>query len=514
MGQEILQLATALSHEKNLEIEDVVGALEEALSRVVRHDFGKDWSVRSEISRETGEITYWRYWTFVEELPEEAAEDAEKAAVAEGSEESPGFVEDAHIVLTQAHKDEGKKAGDIIEEVIPNVVLGRVSARLARQFLHQRLREVDARMRLEEFGDKVGEIITGTVKRVGPRGCYIEVKRFELLLRLEDMIPGETAIPGVRMRAVISSIKDDHTGSQVFLSRTSPLFLKGLLAQEVPEVSDGVVEVVDCARDPGSRAKVVVRSHDSSVDPIGSCIGMRGVRIQSVTNELHGEKIDIVQWSDDLAKYLINIFSSADVRRVLIDQDTNRVEVVVSDDSLSLAIGRAGQNIRLARLLLKRKLDLMGESAVEKRNADELKNSVDRIQDKLGVEEMMAHLLVLEGYKKPEDLVTAGSEVVASIEGMDAEIAEELVNRAADSLKQDIVEEKASREVRADLIEALTEDGLEDIVASLKKAKVYSVEDFAWLSVDELLEITNGGVDPNAAAAIIMRLRAPLIEEK
>lgn len=496
MGQEILQLATSVSHEKGLEVDDVLLALESALARVVRHERGAGWKVRAQINRETGDIAYWRCWDIVDISPEDEE-----------------YEPDAHI-LVDDERAKGHTVGQVIEESIDGVVLGRIAARLARQFLYQSLREIEANLRRAEFADKVGEIVSGTVKRLEMGNCYLDVKRFEVLLRKDHMIPGESVSVGMRVRAVVDRVDDGTGGAQVTLSRTSPEFLKKLIAQEVPEVSDGSVQVVAVARDPGSRAKVVVYSHDPSVDPVGACIGMRGVRIQSVTNELHGEKVDVIHWSEDMGKYIINIFSSADVRRVLIDQEKDRIEVVVSDETLSFAIGRAGQNVKLARQLVKKRLEIMGVSDSEKRDSDELQQCVSRLQDTLGVDEMMSHLLVLEGYKNIADFNPENEAAIASIEGFDADTAKELVQRAQEALKKETSQKNEEIEGAAhpDLVVALKEEGLSSIESNLVNGGVKTVEDFAWLSVDELLDLTDGAIDEAVAAHVIMRLRAPFIQ--
>lgn len=496
MGQEILQLAAAVSSDKGLEVEDVLDALEGALARVVRHERGANWGVRVEIDRDTGHVVYLRTWEVI-------AEDDE-------AEESDSCVFDSNP------KAQGRSVGDVIEEPIEALTLGRVAARLARQFLYQGLRETESKMRRQEFADKVGQVVSGSVKRVEMGNYHVEVKRFEAILRKDQIMPGENFTVGMRVRAVVDRIDDSTGHAHIMLSRTSPLFLCRLLEHEVPEVADGSVQVITAARDPGSRAKVVVYSHDPSVDPVGACIGMRGVRIQSITNELNGEKVDVIQWSEDLGKYIINIFSSADVRRVLIDQDSDRIEVVVSDETLSFAIGRAGQNVKLARQLVKKRLEIMGASDAEKRDADELKECVKRLQDALDIDDMLAHLLVLEGCRSLEDFCPENEETIAAIEGLDKDTAAELVSRAqaalqkAESIKQSDLEEK---DTVVDLRSALQEMGLEKIVDCLQQGGVNTVEDLAWLSVDELLSLTGDVLDADLAARVIMRLRAPLIQD-
>ena len=497
MGQEILQLATSVSHEKGLEIDDVLSALESALARVVRHERGANWKVRAHIDRGTGDIAYWRCWDIVGELGEEEELQPESQ------------------ILSDDARAEGRSVGEVIEEPIDGVVLGRIAARLARQFLYQSLREIEANLRRAEFAEKVGEIVSGTVKRLEMGNVYLDVKRFEVLLRKDNMIPGESVAVGMRLRAVVDRVDDGAGGAQVMLSRTSPAFLQKLLAQEVPEVAGGSVQIMGVARDPGSRAKVVVFSHDPSVDPVGACIGMRGVRIQSVTNELHGEKVDVIHWSEDMGKYIINIFSSADVRRVLIDQEKDRIEVVVSDETLSFAIGRAGQNVKLARQLVRKRLEIMGVSDSEKRDSDELQHCVNQLQETLCVDEMMSHLLVLEGYKRIEDFSPENAQSIAAIEGFDADTADELVQRAQQAIKNEVSKKAKESEsaMHPDLVVALKEEGLSAIGQALVAGGVKTVEDFAWLSVDELLDLTNGSIDEAVAAHVIMRLRAPFIQE-
>ncbi len=496
MSQEILQLATALSHEKGLEVDEVLEALAAVLARVVSHENGKQWAVKAHICPETGELKLWRVWDVLAESEE--IENPE-AQVFESSEEA---------------QKAGVKVGETIEEELPALNLRRVSARLSKQFLHQKLREISSRKRVSAFEGTEGQIVMGTVRRVDSASCYVEVRKFDLLLRRDAMIPGESFPVGARVCAVVDKVEDIESGGQVYISRTSPHFLKALFDREVPEVTDGLVQVIDCARDPGSRAKVSVYSRDATIDPVGACIGIRGVRIQAITNELCGEKIDIVLWSEDPAKYFINVFSAADVRRVVIDAERNAAEVVVSDETLSVAIGRNGQNVRLARQLIKKRVDLFCESESDKRSSAEAGERVDRLQQVLEIDEIMAHLLVLEGYNSVDSILQASKEDLLSIEGFNEGIVEELLERAAQVGAPDQENQGSSaQDVAGEFRAVLEREGIIHLHDLLVAGGVTKAEDLAWLAVDEFQEITKNAVDTAVATDIIMRLRTPLISE-
>lgn len=497
MSQDILQLASALSLEKGFEFAEVLEALESALARVVSYEQGKMWEVRAHIDPSDGNLRLWRLWHVVAE---------------EDEIENP----EAQILATSEQATKHNAAvGDVVEEELPALNLKRVNARLSKQFLHQKLREISAEKRQKSFQDSEGQIVMGTVRRIESEGYYVEVQKFELLLRREQLLPGESFAVGARVCAVVDSVGDLEAGSQVCLSRTSPKFLQELFYQEVPEVADGLVQVIDCARDPGSRAKVSVTSRDTTVDPVGACIGMRGVRIQAITNELCGEKIDIVLWSEDMAKYLINIFSVAEVKSVVIDESQNAAEVVVSDETLSLAIGRGGQNVKLARQLIKKRIDLLCESEAEKKSSEEVMVSVTRLQEALELDEIMAHLLVLEGYDSLEKITSASVEELMGIEGFNEDVARELIERAqsAHDTGADAEAAEVAKPCSQEMILLLEREGLLHVQEALSLHGIVTPEDLAWLAVDEFQEITNNAVDEAVAVDVIMRLRKPLISE-
>jgi len=422
----------------------------------------------------------------------------------------------AYILLKDAKKiDKSLEIGDEIKDLLPPIDFGRVAAQTAKQVVLQKVRDAEREKQFDEFKDKVGEIVSGVVKRVEYGNVIVDFGRTEAMIRRDELIPREVFRVGDRIRAYIFDVRREKSGPQIFLSRIHPDFLGKLFAQEVPEIYDGIIEIKAIARDPGSRAKFAVYSKDPSVNPALSCVGVRGSRVQAVVNELQGEKVDIVPWSPDPATFVVNALSSAEVSKVVIDENKNRIEVVVPDDQLSLAIGRRGQNVRLASQLVGWSIDILTEATESERRAEEFKSLSELFIDALNVEEVIAQLLVTEGFTSIEEVAFIPIEDLAAIEGFDEGVAQELHDRAENYLltKQKENEEKLSKlGMDASLItfEGLKQEWLE----KLGESKVLTLDDFADLSSAELVEILGSGqLSMEEAGEMIMKARAGWFEE-
>ncbi len=394
------------------------------------------------------------------------------------------------VDLKGAQKLDAKAAiGDFIVDPLPPIEFGRIAAQASKQVIFQKVREAERERQYEEFKDRAGEIITGVVKRVEFGHVVVDLGRAEGVIRRDAQIPREIVRVGDRIRSLILKVVRENRGPQIFLSRAHPDFMRKLFAQEVPEIYDGIIEIKAAARDPGSRAKIGVISHDGSIDPVGACVGMKGSRVQAVVQEMHGEKIDIIPWSDDLATFVVNALQPASVARVIIDEEEERIEVVVPDDQLSLAIGRRGQNVRLASQLTGSAIDIMTEDeSNEKRQAEFVQRS-DLFQAELDVDETLSQLLVAEGFSELEEVAYVDPAEIAAIEGLDEEIASELQARAVEGLEK---REEANRNRRKELG---VEDELIDMpylteamLVTLGEAGIKTLDDLADLATDELIE--------------------------
>jgi len=495
---ELLQIADAVAREKGLSKESVLEAMEQAIQVAGRRKYGHEHNIRAEIDKKSGEIKLYRVRTVVDIIPE-------------GEEEH----EAAYILLKDAKKlDKSLELGSEIKDVLPPIDFGRVAAQTAKQVVLQKVRDAEREKQFNEFKDKTGEIISGTVKRVEYGNVIVDFGRTEAMIRRDELIPREVFRVGDRIRAYIADVRREKSGPQIFLSRIHPDFLGKLFAQEVPEIYDGIIEIKAIARDPGSRAKFAVHSKDPSVNPVLSCVGVRGSRVQAVVNELQGEKIDIVPWSPDPATFVVNALSSAEVSKVVIDENKNRIEVVVPDDQLSLAIGRRGQNVRLASQLVGWSIDILTEAVESERRAEEFKTLSELFVVALDVEEMIAQLLVTEGFTSIEEVAFIPVEDLASIEGFDENVAQELHNRAQNYLetKQKEAAEKLSKlGMKKDLIEF---EGMKpEWLEKLGEAKVLTLDDFADLSTAELMDILpNSGLSSEDAGQMIMNARASWFE--
>jgi transcription termination/antitermination protein NusA len=465
---ELLAIANAVATEKMIDKAIVVEALEEAIQRAARARYGAENDIRAKLDTQTGDLRLWRVVEVVEEV-----EDYFK-----------------QVDLKQAEKlQKGAVVGDFIVDPLPAVDLGRIDAQSAKQVIFQKVRDAERERQFEEFKDRTGEIITGVVKSVEFGHVVVDLGRAEGVIRRDQQIPREVVRNGDRVRALIMKVQRENRGPQILLSRAHPDFMKKLFAQEVPEIYDGVIEIKAAARDPGSRAKIGVISYDSSIDPVGACVGMKGSRVQAVVQEMQGEKIDIIPWSEDTATFIVNALQPATVSRVVIDEEEGRIEVVVPDDQLSLAIGRRGQNVRLASQLTGRGIDIMTEQESSEKRQKEFVERSEMFQQELDVDETLAQLLVAEGFSELEEVAYVDPAEIAAIEGFDEGLAEELQSRAQEALDR---REEANRAERRELgvEDALAELPVltEAMLVTLGKAGIKTLDDLADLATDELIQ--------------------------
>jgi N utilization substance protein A len=480
---EILQIADAVAREKGIEKDLVIQSMEHALQKAARSRYGVEHDIRAAIDRKTGELTLTRVLTVVDDAWLEA--------------QARPFNMMTDLDLADAKKrDPGAVVGKEYVDLLPPMDFGRVAAQTAKQVINFEVREAERERQHEEFKDRVGEIVNGVVKRVEFSNVIVDLGKAEGVLRRSDQIPRENLRQGDRVRALIYDVRRETKGPQIFLSRSKPLFMEKLFAQEVPEVYEGVIEIKACARDPGSRAKIAVLSNDNSIDPVGACVGMRGARVQAVVGELQGEKVDIIPWSRDPATFIVNALQPAEVSKVVMDPEANRVEVVVAESQLSLAIGRRGQNVRLASQLTGWQVDIMTEAAESERRQKEMAERTALFMEALDADEMMAQLLAAEGFETVEDIAYIELDDLAVIEGFGDELAQELQARALDFLNRKAVELDAKRQ------ELGVEDALLEVpgvtlemAVKLGQAEIKSVEDLAGLVPDDIrgwFETKNG----------------------
>ena len=474
LGAELLQVADAAAREKGIDREEVLEAMEQAIQRAGRFKYGLEHDIRAEVDRKSGEIRLTRY----REVVEDDAEIENEAA-------------QIPVTAAQRFKD-GAVVGEFLTDRLPPVDFGRIAAQTAKQVIVQKVREAERLRQYEEFKDRVGEIVNGAVKRVEFGNVIVDLGRGEAILRRDEIIPREHFRRNDRVRALIYDVREESRGPQIFLSRTKPDFVRSLVAQEVPEVYDGVIEIRAAARDPGSRAKIAVISKDSSIDPVGACVGMRGSRVHAVVNELQGERIDIIPWADDPATFIVNALAPAEAAKVVIDEEDNRIEVIVPDDKLSLAIGRRGQNVRLASQLTGWSIDIMTEEQESERRQEEIRARTQSFIESLDVDDVIAHLLVAEGFSSVDDIAFAEIEELLTIEGFDEEIAEELRRRAQDFVLAE-QERLNNRLEELGVTDSLYNvDGLSlTMLVALGEAGVQDLDDLADLSSDELRFIVN-----------------------
>tara|TARA_B110000483_G_scaffold59606_1_gene74360 strand:- start:1150 stop:2775 length:1626 start_codon:yes stop_codon:yes gene_type:complete len=496
---ELLQISDAVAREKNIDKEIVLGAMEEAIQKAARSRYGMENEIKAHIDRKTGDIKLYRVLEVVENVENHSTEITVEAA--------------------EEYK-EGAAIGDILADELPAIDFGRVAAQTAKQVIVQKVREAERARQFEEYKDKIGELINGVVKRVEYGNAIIDLGSAEAIIRRDQLIPREHIRNGERVRAIIQDVREEVRGPQIFLSRSHPDFMAKLFAGEVPEIYDGVINVVGVSRDPGSRAKIAVTSSDPSIDPVGACVGMRGSRVQAVVEELQGEKIDIIQWSPDPATYIIRALAPANVSKVVIDEDAGRMDVVVGEDQLSLAIGRRGQNVRLASQLTEWQVDIMTEADESERRQAEYKVRSELFMGSLDVDETLALLLVGEGFRNLEEVAYVASEEFAGIEGFDMALVEELQSRAKEALEAVSLEADEKRK-QLGVEDALTTiEGLTlPMLATLGEASIKTLDDLGDLAADELTSSEDGilkefDLTMDQANKIIMAARAHWFEDE
>jgi transcription termination/antitermination protein NusA len=463
---ELLQIADAVAREKAIDRGIVIAAMEDAIAKAARSRYGAETEVHAEIEPKTGDLRLTRHMLVVEAV------------------ENPSN----QITLEEARKRHpAAQVGDTIADPLPPLEYGRIAAQSAKQVIVQKVREAERDRQYAEYKDRIGDIVNGIVKRVEYGNVVVDLGRGEAIVRRDELLPREVFRNGDRIRAYIYDVRREPRGPQIFLSRTHPQFTSKLFAQEVPEIYDGIVEVKAVARDPGSRAKIAVISRDSSVDPVGACVGMRGSRVQAVVNELQGEKIDIIPWSPDIATFVVNALAPAEVAKVVLDEDKERIEVVVPDQQLSLAIGRRGQNVRLASQLTGWDIDILTEQEESERRQAEFENRTKIFVEALNLDEVVGQLLASEGFGSIEELSLVDEKEIASIEGFDADTARELQERAKEYL------DKQEAELDAKRVELGVADELKDVpgvttkmLVALGENGVKTIEDLAGCATDDL----------------------------
>ncbi len=496
---ELLQVADAVAREKNIEQDIVIEAMEEAIQKAARSKYGIENEIRAEIDRGTGEIRIARLLEVVDEIESDATQIKVK--------EARGRNPDAQV-------------GDFISEPLPPIDFGRIAAQTAKQVIVQKVRDAERERQYEEYKDRIGEIVNGLVKRVEHGNVTVDLGRGEAVLRRDELLPRESFRQGDRIRSYIYDVRRELRGPQIFMSRTHPAFMAKLFEQEVPEIYDNIIEIKSVARDPGSRAKIAVISHDQSIDPVGACVGMRGSRVQAVVNELQGEKIDIISWSPDPATFIVNGLAPAEVAKVVLDEDARRIEVVVPDDQLSLAIGRRGQNVRLASQLTGWDIDILTEEEESERRQQEFHERSQAFIDALQVDEMIAQLLVAEGFTSVEEVGYVPIEELLAIDGFDEDLAGELGTRAREYLDR----------VNSELAQKRSDLGVEDALADLSgltpamlvalgEAGIKTLDDLGDLASDELIDREEGilrafQLGEEEANAIIMAARAHWFDDE
>ena len=464
---ELLQIADAVAREKSIDRQIVVDAMQDAIAKAARSRYGAETDVHAEINTKTGELRLARHLQVVDTVENPAIE----------------------ITVDEAKRhNPAAQVGDVIADPLPPFDFGRIAAQSAKQVIVQKVREAERDRQYDEYKDRIGEIVNGAVKRVEYGNVFVDLGRGEAIIRRDEMIPRETFKVGDRARAYVYDVRREPRGPQIFLSRTHPQFMAKLFGQEVPEIYDGIVEVKAVARDPGSRAKIAVISRDSSIDPVGACVGMRGSRVQAVVGELQGEKIDIIPWSPDVATFVVNALQPAEVAKVVLDEEADKIEVVVPDEQLSLAIGRRGQNVRLASQLTGWDIDILTEAEESERRQKEFVQRTDLFMNALNVDETVGQLLASEGFRNVEELAYVDLSELASIEGFDEDTAGEIQSRAQEHLAA--VEAELDEKRRALGVEdALREvDGVTtSMMVALGENDVKTVEDLAGCATDDLV---------------------------
>ena len=496
MSKEILMVVDAVSNEKGVEKEIIFEAIEAALASATRRRHGEDIEVRVAIDRESGDYDTFRRWLVFEDESTELE-----------------FPDRELRMIDAVDVDESAEPGGYVEVPMESVEFGRIAAQTAKQVIVQKVREAEREQVVEEYKEREGEMLSGLVKRVDRNGVYIDLGgNAEGFVPRDQMVPREPVRPQDRMKALLTEVRSEQRGPQLFMTRTSPQFLIELFKIEVPEVGQGLIEILGAARDPGLRAKIAVKSNDARIDPVGACVGMRGSRVQAVSNELAGERVDIILWDENPAQFVVNAMSPAEVVSIVVDEDAHSMDIAVDEDKLSQAIGRGGQNIRLASELTGWELNVMTETDAEQKSEAEMRELIELFSKQLDVDEEVALILVQEGFSTIEEVAYVPSSELLEIEEFDEDIVDELRNRARDVLlTQAIVqEEKIDESEPAE--DLLNLEGMDRGLAfQLASNGVVTREDLAELATDDLLEI-NTEMDQEEAAALIMKARAHWFE--
>ncbi len=488
---EIVLVADTVAREKNIDRDDVFEAMEVAIQKAARSKYGFEHDIRAQIDRKTGAISMARYREVVSN-PEEIENEA------------------AQILLEDAKAYDSKiKVGEFLIDPLPPIDFGRIAAQTAKQVIMQKVREAERNKQFEEYKEKIGTIVNGTVKRIEFGNVVLDIGKTEAVLRRDEIIPREKFKNGDRVRAYVLDVRREAKGPQIFLSRTCPEFLAKLFTSEVPEIYDGIVKIMGVARDPGSKAKIAVRAEDMTIDPVGACVGLRGIRVQAVVTELQGEKIDIVPYSEDRAQYIVSALAPAEVTKVVIDEENNRIEAVVAQEQFSIAIGRRGQNVKLASQLLGCDIDVLTEEQEQERRSNENKVHSQRFMEALDVDEMIAHLLIAEGFSNVDEIAMVDLRELSEIEGFDEDVAKELQSRAKEYVeKRDKEFEEKSKSLGLD-DKLQSVEGLDrDMLLTLAGKGIKTIDDLADLAADELIEILGENtVSIQEANKIIMNAR-------
>jgi N utilization substance protein A len=466
---EILQIVEAVSRERGIPRTHLIDAMEQAVQMAGRKKYGHEHNIKAEINQNTGEIILYRVLKVVEKVENTFTEIG---------------LSDAMLIRASAKIDE------VILEKLPPIDLGRVAAQTAKQVIIQKVGEAERLRQYEDYKDRKGDILNGTVKRIEFGNIIVDIGRAEALLRKDQQIRGEIFKINDRIKAFVLDVRPETKGQQIFLSRTSDKFLEKLFEMEVPEIYDHIIEIKSIAREPGSKAKVAVYASDVGVDPVGSCVGVRGNRVRAITNELHGEKIDILLWDKNIAQFVINAMTPAQISKIVFNEEKRRVEAVVPDDQLSIAIGRRGQNVRLASKITNWSIDVMTEEQESKRRIEEFTNTTEIFTNGLGLEELLAQLLSAEGFTTIDQIANSDQTSLESIEGFDAALAKELKNRAVeyiDNQNDKIIEDLEQLGVEQDLVDALNLDP--EYILKLAEYGVKTIEDLAEITIEEFRKI-------------------------
>ena len=482
-GKELFLMIEAISNEKNITQEDVIESLEEALAVATKKRNTID--VRVEVDRHSGEFKTLRRWQVIEDGEDFVDDEGEK------------FDPELHIYQADAN---GLPVDSYLEEPMESIEFGRIAAQVAKQVIIQKVREAERTVVVENYSNRVGEVVMVTVKRVDRGNVYVDMGGIDGMLSKYDLIPNESIRKNDRLRAFIKEVKSTPRGAQIFLSRTVNEMLLELFEMEVPEISEGVIEIKAGARDPGLRAKLAVKAKDKRIDPIGSCIGMRGARVQAVSNELNGERVDIILWDEDPAQFVINAMAPAEVSSIVVDEEKGSMDIAVEEDQLALAIGRGGQNIKLASRLTGWKLNVMSLADADDLNAKELQKTGEKLAETLGIDAEVAGVLIDEGYTNLDEIAEAEAEALSEIEEFDSKLVDDLQERAQDAQLVKALNDSEAAEI------LLAVEGVDDALAiALVDADIHTVDSLAELAIVELLEIQDIGKD--SASTVIMAAR-------